>query len=42
MCLIVDIEVDNAITTDNTMIDAEGMSISASAAGSWIFHLLKQ
>lgn len=39
MRLITNIEKDNAITTGNTMIDAEGVSISASAAGSWIFHL---
>ena len=39
MHLITDIEKDNAITTYNTMIDAEGVSISASAADSWIFHL---
>lgn len=33
MRLIADIVKDNAITTDSTMIDAEGVSISASADG---------
>ena len=39
MCKIVDVEKDDTITTTNEFVDAEGVQITATGTGSWIFVL---